>query len=86
MAVPFCNIIYCSCVHFRSDKDLGVGCNTVSLVDGADVSETVAVCMKTAGFFKILLCIYKTSCRDIPENSSLDIHCHERLRILKVCF
>jgi hypothetical protein len=35
---------------------------------GADVSEAAAVCMKTAGFFKIFVCIYETSCCDIPED------------------
>jgi hypothetical protein len=35
---------------------------------GADVAEEPAVSMKKAGFFKILVCSYETSCRDIPEN------------------
>jgi len=52
----------------------------------ADVSEEPTLSVKKAGFFKILMCIYETSCHDIPEDYSLDMHCHERLRILKLCF
>lgn len=53
---------------------------------GADVSEEPAVSMKETGFFKILVCIDKTLCHDVPEDCSLDVHCHDSLRILKLLF